>query len=128
MVRPFLRWMVSAHAPVRAGASNNAKKVTRNRIKAHSNNGESGNLRDEGTTHDSTPVGGTHLDRSLPTRRRRDDTSDGGQAGREFVSATGRGWTRSFACISGEGGIAESMSNTYQPGRWKHCFNKNCDG
>src|SRR5579864_393235 len=123
MVRPFLRWMVSAHAPVRAGVSNNAKKVTRNRIKAHSNNGEPGNLRDEGTIHDSPPVGSNDLDVSLPTKSCRDEPSDGGEAGRESLSATGRGWTRSFARISGEGGVPEPGSDTDQPGRrhdWLH--------
>src|SRR5260370_37995262 len=105
MVRPFLRWMVSAHAPVRAGVSNNAKKVTRNLIKAHSNNGESGNLRDEGTTHDSTPVCGNDLDGSLPTQSCRDEPSDGGEAGRESLSATGAGAARSVRRGAGTRGV-----------------------
>src|ERR1035438_101784 len=38
MVRPFFKWMVSAHAPVKADATAIKRMVTRSRIQAHSSN------------------------------------------------------------------------------------------
>src|SRR5579864_723944 len=120
--------MVSAHAQTRPGAHPTNKKMTRSRIQAHSNNGGSGNLRDEGTTHDSNPIGSVNLDCCLPTKRCCDDPRYGRETGRESLSATGAGRARSVARVPGARRIPEPRSSTDQPGRRDDRFYTRSDG
>src|ERR1017187_9205246 len=53
MVRPFFKWMVSAHVPAGARAATIKRMVTRSRIQAHSSNCGTVHPRDEGTTRDA---------------------------------------------------------------------------
>src|SRR5581483_9734655 len=50
MVRPFLRWMVSARAPLTPSATKRKIEVTGRSIQAHSSNGGGAKIRDQGTT------------------------------------------------------------------------------
>src|SRR5215471_11038995 len=126
MVRPFLRWIVSARALDEASARQKARKVTRHRIQAHSSNAETRNLRDEGTIEAPS-----HADRGMLVSALSMVFQSRGccrETGGEPLFATGRNRARRFASLQGAGSVAEPTVDADQPRRWHDLFHSGCNG
>src|SRR5579871_425105 len=129
MVRPFLRWIVSAQPEVKSRAKPIKRIMTRSRIQAHSNNGGRPNPRDEGTTENASFAmrsllfcGGCEFGRLRLGRESHGETSRG------TLPAAGKCEPGSGPRIPGAWRVVNPVIHPDLVGRWNDRLHARCDG